>query len=498
MPRGNPQTAPKRVRPTGDRQTGEIRKTRGRKLGVKKRKQKSKKNQRQPSDPIAGAIRKKDVKALCTVFFQINLALKQQEIVRAIAFREHHRIVINSYTRYGKTLCVALGVLLYIVLNTNKRVLLIAPTYTQAAILRNYMSEYMIRCPLFKQLIITQTDDISRLKKEWSKNRLTFTNGCEIQILSADGSAERLMGHGGDLIILDESCLINPETYRLRVSRMLGDNPDSIEVQIGNPFDRLNQFYEAWINPSYHKIHIPYTVGISEERVTEAFIEEQRLKFKTDPNGFKVLYDAVFPEDTEDTLIRYEWIQEAMKPATFGEGELVFGLDVAEFGRDVTVLHKIGVSNGHYYLLNTWSWVKQDTITTANKVADILGKDMDSPVFVDATGVGTGTASRLGELGYNAYGVKWGMRADLEPERFVNLKARQYWTLRVLFEEGRIHIGDAEHTLIRELNSLQYEKTSGFKIKIIDPEDKSPDFSDALCLGCGSLVKEMVLDTIRV
>ncbi|RLG90658.1 MAG: hypothetical protein DRO16_01780 [Thermoprotei archaeon] len=48
-----------------------------------------------------------------------------------------------------------------------------------------------------------------------------------------------------------------------------------------------------------------------------------------------------------------------------------------------------------------------------------------------------------------------------------------------MFEEGRIKIPN-HPTLIEQLNKLKYEITSAGKIKIIDPEDKSPDFSDSL------------------
>ena len=88
--------------------------------------------------PIRRAIEKQNVKFLCRVYFGISLTYKQQKIVRVIAFAKHKRISISAMTRYGKTFCVSLGVCLFIMLNEDKKIALIAPQREQAQIIRNY------------------------------------------------------------------------------------------------------------------------------------------------------------------------------------------------------------------------------------------------------------------------------------------------------------------------------------------------------------------------
>jgi len=433
-------------------------------------------------------IKKKKVKEIVKWLFDIDLTEKQQEIVRVIAFQEYKRVVISAYTRYGKSLSVSLGILLYILFNKDKKVRLIAPKYEQATIIRNYIAENIMKSKIMSNLIDLDVYGVERLKKEVSKSRITFKNNCELKILSAEGTAERLMGWGGDLIVVDEISLIDPETYRTKITRMLGDNPDSILVSIGNPWSKDNQMWEQWINPNFHKIHIPYQVGLKEGRIRKDFVEEQRMILT--PIEFKILYDAEFPDESEDALLKYEWIENAVNRDLKIAGKIKHGVDVAELGNDLTVWIR-GITDGaKYKVLEVNHWGKLDTMQTVGRLISKLEKN--ELINVDATGVGSGVASRLEEMGYNVVGVKVGKAPDIKNEgrdRFVNLKAEYYWHMREIFENGLIDI-PKDRNLISQLAKMRYELTSGGKIKIIKPEDKSPDFADALMLFCAPTEKK--------
>ncbi|MEK9740736.1 MAG: hypothetical protein VW262_06060, partial [Flavobacteriaceae bacterium] len=287
----------------------------------------------------------------------------------------------------------------------------------------------------------------------------------------------RLMGWGGDLIVLDESCLVNPEVYRTKISRMLGDNKDTMIVEIGNPFTKDSHMYEHWIAPDWNQIHIGWEQGIKENRLEPVFLEEQRQMLT--PTEFKVLYEADFPSDSEDTLIRYEWIEQSQKNNfEMDKPKYIAGLDVAEMGVDLTVLTICKVQDNKYEVVEVISWKKQDTMTTVNKVAGKIDKNM--LINIDSTGVGKGVFDRLKELGYNAKEIKVGRAATVEKDRFINQKSQYFWSLRSAFEQNRISI-PKERNLITELNYMRYEINSSGKIRIIDPS-KSPDYADSLML----------------
>jgi phage terminase large subunit len=97
-----------------------------------------------------------------------------------------------------------------------------------------------------------------------------------------------------------------------------------------------------------------------------------------------------------------------------------------------------------------------------------------------------------------------GERTDF-PDRFANLKAQLYWSLRETFQEGAIY-GIDDELMISQLASLRYELTPRGLIAIEKKEAaarrgvKSPDRAEALMLafaarapGSRYIVEELVL-----
>ncbi len=427
---------------------------------------------------IKKILREKRVDVLAKYLFDVELPQGQQDIVKSIVFPDHNRVCISAMTRYGKSFGVSVGVCINIYLKNNKKHLLIAPTNDQAKVIRSEIAKLIVNSPQLQQLIDERGGKTGqRLRKEVSKKKITFKNGCEIRTLSAAGDAKRLMGFGGDVIIMDESVLIDEEVYNKRIFRMLGDNPGSKLIELSNPWHDKNHFGKHWKSERFHNIRIDYKQAIEEGRVTEEFIQE--AKENNTKNEFKVLYEAEFPEDTEDTLIKWNWIEEAIDKKLDFDGKIEYGLDVAREGNDLTVLKKILKGDEYVKELDTWSWQQQKTMQTVGKVRNIVG-DSDL-IKVDEIGVGGGVVDRMEELGMNVKGVKVSQSPDQEKHRFSNKKAQYYFDLRSLLEEGRISLTEHD-TTINELDSIRTDFTSTGKLKIIDP-NKSPDFSDALMLA---------------
>jgi hypothetical protein len=252
----------------------------------------------------------KNVYALCKYYFNEELKSSQLQIVRTVAFDEHKRVVICCMTRYGKSFCVAMGILLWIMHNKNKKIAIIAPTNEKTGIIRNYIADFVYKSPWFLNLLDIEKKGAERIKKEVSRKRMTWKNGIEMRTLSAEGRGEALMGFGADKIIVDETCDIDYEVYRARVTRMLGDNKDSTYVEIGNPNHKQGHMFEHWTNPDWFHIHINWIEALKEDRISQEFLDEQRQTLTI--MEFKILYDADFPDDTEDALFKWEWIQNAI------------------------------------------------------------------------------------------------------------------------------------------------------------------------------------------
>jgi hypothetical protein len=281
----------------------------------------------------------------------------------------------------------------------------------------------------------------------------------------------------------DESALIEDEVFRTKIMRMLGDSDDSKLIQIGNAI-KMNHFRDSWNDPNYFKIKISWEQCVKEGRLTQTFIDEQ--KYLLTPDEFKMWYSAEFVENPEDTLIRNEWIQNAINKKIEGKREKIhIGADIASGGMDFTVVTVVEeTEEGKYKVLEIHKKDYADTMKTAEFIISIVEKYQDnSPIIkVDACGVGKGVYDRIKEQKYNVKGIVGGSSPNRETKRFLNVKAQNYFNLRRLFEEGIISIPNNPE-LYTQLRKMTYEKTIGDKIKIIDPEDKSPDFSDSLNLA---------------
>jgi len=73
------------------------------------------------------------------------------------------------------------------------------------------------------------------------------------------------------------------------------------------------------------------------------------------------------------------------------------------------------------------------------------------------------------------------MSPTSEEDQHLNEKSQRFWKLRSIFEQDLIGIPNNPH-LISQLSQMRYEFTSAGKIRIVDPEGKSPDFADSLML----------------
>lgn len=449
---------------------------------------------------VSELIKKKKVKTLVKALFNITLTDTQTRIVKAIMYEEARKITIKAYTQYGKTLAVAIGICLHKLTHEGNKYRLIASQDSKTQILRNYMVEHMINSKYLADMLDLEATGISRLRKEVSRRRLTFKDGDDILMLSAEGDAMRLMGHGGNIIVIDETGEIDPTVYKEKIMRMVAGFPPekTMIIEIGNPWNPLSHFAEHWDDPrsptdgGWLKIHVPYTVGVSENRTTESFIEESRAELV--PAAFRVLYDAEFPEEAENQLIRREWFEKAMEKDMKIGGKIKAGCDVAEFGLDETVVIQ-GITDGRNFVAEKIrSWGKCDTMQTVSKLREFVHENAE--INIDATGVGSGVHARMKELNYNAYAYKGGEKPDLQQDsdKFRNLLACFYWQLRDAFEQERIDLHNLKRypmeltKLKSQLLSIRYEVQSDRRIKIIKKKkesDKSPDYADTLMLFVG-------------
>lgn len=444
------------------------------------------------------AIKEKNVRLLAYVLFEVKLTPKQEDIVRRIAYSVNKRLSISAMTRYGKTMCVAVAICLYILFNKNKRVALIAPQGEQAQVIRNYLGALVSDCPIMANLTDYEASGIERLKKEASKTRLTFKNGCEYRVFSAYGEAKRLMGFGADIVIKDEACLIEREA-EAKIVRMLGDDPENaILIELYNPWSRDNAAYDHTLHPDFHVIHIGWRDALKEGRVTQEFVDERDPEKGGDltPIEFKVLYESEFPDQAEDALFNLNHIKLAMetKFADITEDtpkvERIISVDVADKGLDETVILWGYKSGDRFKIIGSYHEAVSENMNIVGRIVNLIKsfiKDKEGYVHIDCIGVGIGVISRLKEIFSEQEIANITLREChfgkapskvRDQKRYINEKAYQFFRLNEVLRENRIELQEVGK-LKKELVGIRWEFNSSGRIKISDSDD-SPDWACAL------------------
>lgn len=420
----------------------------------------------------------------------------QEDILRSVAFGDHPRVVISTYTRYGKTFWMARGAAMRILFDPRPLDFrLLGPTEDQTEILRGYVVDSILRCPLLREHLQFTATDADRLKVETSRRKLTFKDGKVLWVQTAGGDAFRLMGHGGDVLIVIESALITDDAWG-KVMRMLGnDGAGGWLIEEGNPWSRGNHFERHWNDPAYHRIHASWRTGLREGRHTQAWFDEQRRELS--PVEWQVLYESQFPDQAESQLIAWQHIQHAATAPRFWNGahpdtvRVAYVIDVAEGGGDETVLSRFRVEGTGARARYQCDWQKARTYADTEQTADWAHAEMEpaSVVFVDAIGVGKGVADKLRRRGHGVREVKVSRKAHLtqrqqeapdgrpEAKRFLNQKAEIFWTARQAFEDDRMRIPN-EPRLHAQLSLYRFEVGP---IRVTEECNKSPDRGDSLC-----------------
>ena len=477
-------------------------------------------------DLIEWAIENKRVDILVQHKWGFELSLGQINIVRKIAFMEVKKLSISAMTRYGKTQCVACGIGLLLDFGVPAKIAFLGPKEEQAGIIRQYLSELIVldKSLLSKaQLFATGAD---RLGKEASRKRMTFTTGAEYRVFSGQGDADRLMGFGCDILIRDEACLINRAAYT-KSSRMLGDHPEeAIEIELYNPWKKNNKAYEHTLNPEWEVIQIGWKQAVREGRTTEKFVMQQKGDLL--PLEFTVLYESKFPAQAEDSLFSLDWIH-AAENIKFGfhskqigireqikelneqrhkmggsrfmsqmnplQAELakfinIIACDLAEGGKDETVIIWGVEYDNNFEVVGTYSEAKSDPMRVVGRIVDkatsFISGDVKGRVNIDRIGIGSGPLSRLKEVLHTEKGMKnikvtgchFGERA-MKKDLFHNKKAENYFRLADLLRDQMVDL-PVNHKIREQLVAEEKDRTSSNKRIIVDPEDNSPDWADAL------------------
>ena len=303
-------------------------------------------------------------------------------------------------------------------------------------------------------------------------------NGAVIRLFGAD-HPDRLRGLGFDGVVMDEVAQMKPDTWSAVVRPALSDRR-GWAVFIGTPKGQ-NIFHELYQEA---RAKADWFAGLFTADETGVISAEETAALKADmpPDLYGQEYLCDFTAANADNFIDFALANEASKrqPPDHNPAPLVFGLDVARFGDDRTVL---GQRRGRV-LEDIKIWPGQDLMRTASETAEEINRRRPQAVFVDAAGLGAGVVDRLHQLGHRVIGINSGSKA-VDPGRFVNLKAEMWAKMRDWLAEAVI---PDRADLRNDLLAPRYEFDHAGRLKIESKDDLkarglcSTDLADALAL----------------
>lgn len=300
---------------------------------------------------------------------------------------------------------------------------------------------------------------------------------------SEDKQAEALAGRHEDnmLYVIDEASGVPDPVFRPLEGSLTGKL--NIALLIFNPTRSKGFAVQSHGTDSKRWIRLRWNAEES-ERVTKEQIQAMADKHGINSNTYRIRVLGLPPVADEDTLIPWDWIEDAANREFVVENEpVILGVDVGAGGDDSV----IAVRQGNQ-IVSIHKFTFKDTMQLVGRVINMIESTSAKAVFVDTIGIGIGVYNRLCEQNYRHIVHSADIRRSANnPEKFIRRRDELWWFLREQFENSLIAIPN-NRDLIDQLGSIKYNTESSGKIKIEGKKQmktrglSSPDEADAVML----------------
>lgn len=448
----------------------------------------------------------------------------QEEFLQAIQ-RGERRISIRAGHGVGKSTACSWALIWHMVTRYPQKAVCTAPTAGQL---------YDALFSEVKRWVNALPDFLKNMFEVFSE-RIVLKAAPESSFISArTSSAERpeaLAGIHSEhvLMIVDEASAVPETIYEAAAGSMSGHSATT--VLIGNPTRNSGLFYkthhalkkiastpegEGWLT-----MHVSCAHPSVARLVSTDFIKQIAATYGEESNAYRVRVLGEFALRDDDVLIPAELVDAAMSRDIMPSPlePLVYGLDVARFGNDRSVLCK---RRGNVVLeFKTWqnldlmqlvgAVINEATLdalprdgTGANQ-RPIYGPTGGNPIdtgpreiCIDSIGLGSGVADRLREVQgaipalqqVAIRDVNVSEAAAMNPN--ANRLRDDLWLSCRDWLRARACVLPKDDDLRQELVSPTYKFTSTGKLQV-EPKDslkkrglRSPDIADSLCLTFAS------------
>jgi hypothetical protein len=408
----------------------------------------------------------------------------QQDFLTAVATGER-KISIRSGHGVGKSTTASWAMLWFLLTRYPVKVVVTAPTSAQLydalfAELKRWVKE-----------LPKPVQELLDVKQERIELKASATEAFISARTSRAEQPEALQGVHSDnvMLVADEASGVPEAVFEAAAGSMSGHN--ALTILLGNPvrssgffFDTHNRLKDEW-----------WTKRVScvdSKRVSTEYVNDMKSRYGEESNAFRIRVLGEFPRSDDDTIIPMDLLESAKHRDTraYEDAPIVWGLDVARFGSDSSVLCKRQSNVVH--TLERWRNLDLMQLTGAvvSQYEACDHKNRPTEILVDSIGLGAGVVDRLRELNLPARGINVS-ESPAMGGTYLNLRAELWHKAKAWLEKRDCKIPNNED-LIGELATVRYTFTSNGKIKIESKDDirrrglKSPDMADAFVLTFAS------------
>ena len=410
----------------------------------------------------------------------------------AMALVNNKWVTVRSGQGVGKTALESALLLWFLMTNNYPRIVCTAPTYQQLRdVLWSEVAKWQIRSPLLKKLL------------RWTKTYI-YLKGAEKRWFAVARVAtrpENMQGFHEDnmLFIVDEASGVADDIMEAILGTLTG--PNNKLLMCGNPTRPNGIFFD-----SHHGTRgdfKSFRVNSEESpRTSKENIEALAKAYGRESNVYRVRVLGEFPTSEDDAFITLPVIEASIATESDTVGDITFGVDVARYGSDKTVIAtrhgnsvSIPITRHGQNLMQTVGDIVKLYRETINERSNYRGR---ITVYIDDTGLGGGVTDRLEEVQreerlrqMEIVPVNFGARVPNKDaaEHYDDMGAWLWGSLREQLRQNAIVLpNDIE--LVAQLSSRKYKISSSGRIVLESKAEMkkrglpSPDRADAVILAC--------------
>lgn len=296
------------------------------------------------------------------------------------------------------------------------------------------------------------------------------------------------------IVLFDEASAIPDVIWETTEGALTDADTEILWFAFGNPTRNSGRFKECW-GRFRHRWKQWQIDSRTAKMTNKAQLGQWVKDYGEDSDFVRVRVRGVFPRAGSMQFIPGDLVDAACAEdrevvATVYD-PIVFGVDVARFGDDASV---ICIRRGRD--ARNWGWHSFrgiDTMALAAKIVELAQENKPDAIFVDGGGVGGGVVDRLRMLRQPVVEVQFGAKPDKATEDaqiiYANKRAEMWGTMREWLKGGII---PDDQELRADLTGVEYGyvmKEGKDAIQLEKKEDMkkrglaSPDKADALAIS---------------